>query len=230
MGLREFLMRILMRQKPSDKPYVAKLMINPELPIKHEIEEALQVITDLASSANQINAIALALVNILRKGGTLFVIGNGGSAAAADHFAAELVGRFLRDRDPLAAISLTTNGSLLTALINDYSAEDLFTRQITALVRSGDCVVAFSTSGQSANVLKGLAAARQCEATTIGFTGRLGEANFLSLCDHCLAVSSDVTPRIQEAHLLLTHLICNLLEQHLCDESTSLGRQFHLRS
>ena len=230
MGLREFLVRILMRLKPADKPYAAKLMINPELPIKHEIEEALQVIADLASTTNQIDAIALALVNTFRKGGTLFVIGNGGSAAAADHFAAELVGRFLRDRDPLAAISLTTNGSLLTALINDYSAEDLFTRQITALVRSGDCVVAFSTSGQSANVLKGLAAARQCEATTIGFTGRLGEANFLSLCDHCFAVSSEVTPRIQEAHLLLTHLVCNLLDQYLYDESTRLGRQFHLRS
>lgn len=145
-------------------------------------------------------------------GHTIYLMGNGGSACDCQHFAAELVGRFQRERPAMAAVALTTDTSILTALANDYGYEFVFSRQVEALVHSGDVVVALSTSGNSPNILKGLEAAGRAGAFTIGLTGRSG-GRMKDLCDVCICIPSDVTARIQEAHLLVEHLVCQRLEE-----------------
>ena len=145
-------------------------------------------------------------------GNTIYLMGNGGSVCDCQHFAAELVGRFQKERQAMAAVALTTDTSILTALANDYSFDIIFSRQIEALVRVGDVVVGLSTSGNSANVLKGFAAAREKGAATVGLTGRSG-GKMKGLCDICICIPSDVTARIQEAHLLVEHLVCQRVEE-----------------
>lgn len=144
----------------------------------------------------------------------ILIAGNGGSAADAQHFAGELVSRFYFDRPPLAAIALTTDSSILTAIGNDYGYEDVFARQVQALGRSGDVFIAISTSGNSPNILKAIVAAKSIGLVVIGLTGRSG-GKMKALCDICLCAPSDSTPRIQECHLVIEHSLCACIEEQL---------------
>jgi len=162
----------------------------------------------------QLAGVGLSIADSLRGGGKLVVFGNGGSAADAQHIAAELVGRYLVDRDPLPAIALTTNGSILTSVANDHSFDDVFSRQVEALCRPGDVALGISTSGDSANVLAGVEAARRIGARAIGLTGASG-GRLAGACDECICVPSDETPRIQEGHALVGHVLCEIVEREL---------------
>jgi D-sedoheptulose 7-phosphate isomerase len=144
-------------------------------------------------------------------GGKLILCGNGGSAADAQHFACELVGRFLQERRPLFAVALNTNSSVLTCLGNDYGYEHIFERQVQAMARPEDTVIGISTSGDSPNVLSALLTARQMGCSTIGMTGFSGGA-IKDVVDILLNVPSSETPRIQESHVLIGHIICELVE------------------
>jgi len=148
----------------------------------------------------------------LRSGGAIYFLGNGGSASTAEHLASEMVGRFESDRRPLRAGALTACGSILTALANDYPPDELFARQVRGLLDGNDTLVALSGSGRSTNVLRALETARDLGCTRIGFTGNRSE-EFARFCDWVLAVPSASVPRIQEVHLLLGHLFCELVEQ-----------------
>jgi len=155
-----------------------------------------------------------AMVGCLLGNGKILACGNGGSAADAQHFAAELTGRFIRDRRPLAAMALSTDTSALTSIGNDYAFDQVFSRQVQALGRRGDCLVAISTSGNSKNVIEAVRAARDLAVVTIGLLGHDGGA-LQAHCDHSIVVSSTVTARIQEAHVLLGHTLCGLVEREL---------------
>ncbi|MBA4175454.1 MAG: phosphoheptose isomerase [Leptothrix sp. (in: Bacteria)] len=155
---------------------------------------------------------AQACVASLRAGGKVLFAGNGGSAADAQHMAGEFVSRFMYDRPGLAAVALTTDTSILTAIGNDYGYDKLFERQVQALGRRGDVLVAYSTSGSSPNILRALEAARGAGVVTVGFTGNRG-GPMGALCDILLAVPSAETPRIQEGHLVLGHVLCGLVER-----------------
>ncbi|NBX29142.1 SIS domain-containing protein [bacterium] len=174
--------------------------------------ESIAAIAALAEHYDTLVAIAARLTACLDAGGTIYLCGNGGSAADAQHVAAEFVGRFLRERRPLPAVALTCNTSLLTAVANDYEFSEVFARQVRAHVGPADCVVGISTSGRSRNVLKALSAARDLDACTIGFTGAQGH-ELAAVCDECLRAPSDKTPRIQEVHLVAWHLICDIVER-----------------
>lgn len=150
----------------------------------------------------------------VRKGGKILFFGNGGSAADAQHIAAELVIRYKDDRIPIPAISITTNASVITACGNDLGYEAIFSRQVEALARPSDVAVGISTSGNSRNVLAGLTMARAKGARTIGLTGANGD-NMQDLCDAVIAIPSTVTARIQEMHILIGHMWCKGLEQRL---------------
>jgi len=161
-----------------------------------------------------VSAIADRMAAILRAGGKLLFAGNGGSAADAQHVAAEFLCRFARDRDPLPAIALTTDTSVLTAISNDYGYEHVFERQVRGLGRKGDAFIAISTSGRSANVLTALRAAREMGLTTIGFSGE-NSTDMGALCDFLLAVPSKETALIQQVHLAAYHAICGAVEHEL---------------
>jgi D-sedoheptulose 7-phosphate isomerase len=155
-----------------------------------------------------------AFVRAIRTGHKILFFGNGGSAADAQHVAAELVGRFAQESDPFAAIALTTDSSVLTCIGNDWDYAEIFSRQVRALARTGDVVVGISTSGKSPNVLRGLQSGRDCGALTIGFTGAKGGP--ISDCsDLCFYAPAQSTPRIQELHLLAWHAVCERVEQTL---------------
>lgn len=156
-----------------------------------------------------------AVVATLRRGGKILLFGNGGSAADAQHIAAEFVNRYVRDRPPLSAIALTTDTSALTAIANDFGPEDVFAKQIQALGKEGDIALAFSTSGNSPNVLRGLERCRELGIQTVGLTGGIGGA-LAERVDHCLCVAATTsTPRIQEAHILIGHAICEMVDHVL---------------
>lgn len=165
-----------------------------------------------AGACAAIAAMAAAAVGALRAGGKLLFCGNGGSAADAQHWAGELVARFLKDRPGLPAIALTTDSSILTAVGNDYGYERIFARQVEALGRPGDVLFAISTSGRSANVLAALRAGRQGGLVTCGFCGE-AEGAMAPLCDLLLRAPSAATPRIQEAHEVAGHILCAMIEQ-----------------
>lgn len=190
----------------------------PDDDLRAQHRECLAVLAALADHHDTLLAIAGRLAACLERGGTIYLCGNGGSAADAQHVAAEFVGRFLRDRRPLPAVALTCNTSLLTAIGNDYDFTEIFARQVRGHAGPRDCVVGISTSGRSANVLKALQAAREAGAVTIGFTGA-GGRELASLCDACLLAPSTSTPRIQEAHLLAWHLICDFVERGVVADS-----------
>jgi D-sedoheptulose 7-phosphate isomerase len=156
--------------------------------------------------------IADAIVAALRADKKLLVIGNGGSAADAQHIAAEIVGRYKKDRPGYAAIALTTDTSALTAITNDYGFEQVFARQVEGLGQRGDVLLALSTSGRSPNIIAALRKAHAQGLVTIGFTGTKGEAMGVS-CDHLLIAPSDDTPVIQQIHLAVAHGICEEIEQ-----------------
>ncbi|HVS88099.1 MAG TPA: D-sedoheptulose 7-phosphate isomerase [Candidatus Acidoferrum sp.] len=150
----------------------------------------------------------------LAAGGQLLIAGNGGSAADAQHIAAELTGRFLRERRPLPALALHANTSALTAIGNDYGFEHVFARELSAHARPGDVLLAISTSGDSRNILRAIEAARQKKVIVIGLTGESG-GQMRTACDLCLCVPSKSTARIQEMHITIGHTICELLEERL---------------
>lgn len=161
-----------------------------------------------------IGAIAARIAQAIRGGGKLLLAGNGGSAADAQHIAAEFVGRFINDRAPLPAIALTTDTSALTAIGNDYGFDHVFERQIRALGRKGDVFVAISTSGRSPNIVAALKSARELGLATIGFT-KAAQSPVRALCDLVLAVPAEETALIQQIHITAAHAICHLVEHEL---------------
>lgn len=161
-----------------------------------------------------IAGMAARLVETLSGGGKLLIMGNGGSAADAQHFAAEIVGRFKMERRALPALSLSTDSSILTAVANDYGFDTIFSRQVEALASPGDAVIGISTSGNSPNVAGALRLARQRGCTTIALLGRDG-GDIRELCDLSLVVPSWDTPRIQEGHITIIHIVCGLVERAL---------------
>jgi D-sedoheptulose 7-phosphate isomerase len=154
------------------------------------------------------------IVDALQSGKKILIMGNGGSAADAQHMAAEFVGRFLLERKALPAIALTTDTSIITAVGNDYGFDEIFKRQVEALARPGDVVIGISTSGHSNNVFHALTAANEMGCSTIGLLGREG-GNIAGIVDVNLTVPVQETPRIQEAHLTIIHIICDLVERNL---------------
>src|SRR6478752_1696434 len=172
--------------------------------------------TALRALVPDIERVADRVASSLRAGGTVFWFGNGGSAAQSQHFATELVGRYLVERPGLASLALTTDGALLTAVANDGSFDDVFARQLEALCRPGDVAVGLSTSGASANVVRGIEAARERGAFTVGITGAEG-GKVAHVAECALLVPSRDTPRIQEAHLFLGHELCHLVERALVE-------------
>lgn len=164
--------------------------------------------------AGDVARVAALLAETLRAGRKVLVLGNGGSAADAQHFAGELVGRFRIERAPLPVLALTTDSSVLTAIGNDYEYAEVFARQVRAFARPGDLVVGISTSGGSENVVQALAAARAVGARTVALTGA-GGGRLAGLADELLAVPSCDTPRVQEAHITIIHLLCELAEAAL---------------
>ena len=195
-----------------------------ELPrdfVAQQIRESIKVKEAMLADAglvSQIEQVAWRIVDSYRNGGKVLIAGNGGSAADAQHITAELVSRFTFDRPALPAMALTTDTSILTAISNDYGYEKLFARQLQANGREGDVFIAISTSGNSKNVINGLAVAKEMGIASIGLTGASGGA-MATLCDLCICVPSDSTPRIQESHILIGHILCAAVEEALFGES-----------
>jgi D-sedoheptulose 7-phosphate isomerase len=192
--------------------------------IAREIQESISVKIELGRAATkQIAEAASAIVACLRAGGKLIAFGNGGSASDAQHMVAELVGRYAVKRQALAAIALTTNSSSLTAISNDFGFEEIFVRQLEALGRPQDVVLAISTSGNSSNVLRGLETAKALGLKKIGLTGNDG-GKLRDLADICVIVPSSSTPRIQEAHTLVIHILCGIVEDAFVHDAHTDGQ------
>jgi D-sedoheptulose 7-phosphate isomerase len=190
------------------------------------IEQSISAKQRLLGSTETIAAIARVsevLIESLRAGHKLLLFGNGGSAADAQHIAAEFVGRFAFDRPPLPALALSVNTSALTAIGNDYGFDQIFSRQIEALGHRGDVAIGISTSGNSPNVLQGLITARKMGLHTVAFTGGSG-GKMMSAGDHSICAPSKETPRIQECHILIGHVISQLVEQAIFHEQSSVSR------
>jgi D-sedoheptulose 7-phosphate isomerase len=188
--------------------------------ISEEILESITVKNKLLHESGQIGEAAKIVLERLKAGGKLIAFGNGGSAADAQHIVAELVGRYRVDRKPLPAVALTTNSSSVTAIGNDYGFEQIFARQIEALATPADVVLAISSSGNSTNLLRAIGAAKRTESFTIGLAGRTG-GKMRSLVNLCLCVPSDSTARIQEAHILIGHIICRIVEDAFASHAVS---------
>jgi D-sedoheptulose 7-phosphate isomerase len=184
--------------------------------IYQQIEDSILLKRDLQKQAANLVDIAAQITQAVTTGHKVLIFGNGGSAADAQHIVAELVGRFYGERRPLPALALTTNTSILTAIANDYGYDDVFARQVAALVESGDMVVGISTSGKSVSVIKGIEEAKRRGAVTIAFTGEGGA--LADFADYTLSVPSKDTPRIQEAHITAGHIICYLVEKAVMEQ------------
>ncbi|MDK2741428.1 MAG: D-sedoheptulose 7-phosphate isomerase [Nitrospira sp.] len=169
--------------------------------------------------ADRIVEVATLIAQAFRNGNKVLLFGNGGSSTDAAHIAAEFVGRYKRDRVPLPAIALATDIAAITCIANDYGYEELFARQVRAHGRPGDIAIGISTSGNSPNVLKGIAAARECGLTTVAWTGATG-SQLAGLVDYPFVVPSTVTSRIQESHITLGHVLCELVEDHLLGKAS----------
>lgn len=188
------------------KNYIQKSLIGTQQTLERMLQDELL-------KAN-LEEIAKASVTCLKNGGKILLAGNGGSAADAQHIAGELVSRFEFDRPGLPAIALTTDTSILTAIGNDYGYEKLFSRQVQALGNKGDIFIGYSTSGRSKNILNALEESRQKGLISVGFGGDAGGL-LPDLCDHLLLVPAQTTPKIQEGHLILGHVLCGLIENSL---------------
>jgi D-sedoheptulose 7-phosphate isomerase len=201
--------------------------MSPELLtwIGEEITESLRVKQALLRECNEtLAAICVALAERLEWGGKLLLFGNGGSAADAQHIAAEFVGRYMLERAPIPAMALTVNTSTLTAVANDFGYNEVFARQVAAFGTKNDAAIGISTSGDSPSVLNGIAAAREGGMLTIGFTGGTG-GQLRDAVDLCLAVPSAATPRIQECHILAGHVVSGYCERVLVEQAAkSVGR------
>jgi len=176
--------------------------------------EHLEIAKSLPKLAAAVSSAVDIISASLESGGLLLIAGNGGSAADAQHIAAELTGRFLRERKPLRALALHGNTSALTAIGNDYGYEHVFARELSAHARPGDVLLAISTSGNSRNILRAIDVAREHKVTVIGLTGSSG-GQMRTACDLCISVPSKSTARIQEMHITIGHAICELLEERL---------------
>jgi D-sedoheptulose 7-phosphate isomerase len=202
---------------PGTKPATVILMVDsPEDAVARYFRESCGVLERAADDPalrRCLAAVADRIARAFRAGGKVLLAGNGGSAADAQHIAAEFLSRFKLDRNPLPAIALTTDSSILTAIGNDYGFADVFERQVRGLGRAGDVFIGFSTSGRSGNVLAALRAARGLGLTTVGFTGSGGEMR--ALCDLTVAAPSNDTALIQQIHLVAAHAVCLLVERDL---------------
>jgi D-sedoheptulose 7-phosphate isomerase len=185
-----------------------------EKEILSDIDESIRAKELLKEQVGDIAKVASALTDALRRGKKMVIFGNGGSAADAQHIAAELSGKFnIRDRPGLPGLSLTVNTSALTAIGNDFSYDEIFSRQLEGLVGEGDVVIGISTSGNSPNILRAIEKAKELGATTVGLCGKGGKLP--SMCDISIRVPSENTPRIQEAHITVGHIICAIAEREL---------------
>jgi len=181
--------------------------------IEFEFNEHMKIAqATMESIGDSLEIAANFCIDGLKNGGKILIFGNGGSAADAQHIAAELVGRYKAERKGLAAIALTTDSSTLTCITNDYSYDYVFSRQVEALANNKDVVIGISTGGTSSNVVSGLKTAKELGCKTIGFSGRGGGA-FNALCDINLVVPAEDTARIQEMHIVIGHTICHLIDQ-----------------
>ena len=184
--------------------------------IAKQVEESYQVkkaILDDPKALEAIQSFSQKVVDTYKAGNKMLIAGNGGSAADAQHIAAEIVARFYFDRPGLPALALTTDTSILTAVGNDYGYEHLFARQVQANGNKGDMFIGISTSGNSSNILKALEECKAKGIYTVGLTGQSG-GQMKELCDFCITVPSNDTPRIQEAHILIGHILCGLVESN----------------
>ena len=168
----------------------------------------------IRTHAERVVEVGQLLIRTFREGKKVMLFGNGGSATDASHIAAEFVGRYRRDRDPLPALALGTDMAALTSIANDYDFTDIFSRQVLAHGRKGDVAIAISTSGNSLNVIRGVEAAHDRGLVTVGWTGATG-GKLTDLVDYCFRVPSSVTARIQECHITLGHVLCELIEERL---------------
>jgi D-sedoheptulose 7-phosphate isomerase len=183
------------------------------------LDEHVDLVGWVRESLPRLDEVAARVIDVYRADGRLFTFGNGGSSCDANHLAEELLARYKRERPPLAATSLSADASVLTCIANDYSFEEVFERQVRGLVRSGDLVVGFTTSGRSENVVRALAAAREIGATTVVFTGGEG-APASDHADHAFVVPSTSTARVQEMHVLLLHLLLEPIDVWAAGAST----------
>ena len=183
--------------------------------------EVKQKMADDDELVGLINEIADRIITAIRSGHKVILCGNGGSAADSQHIAAELVGKFYLDRDPLPAMSLTVNTSAITAVGNDFSYDDIFVKQMKGLGQAGDVAIGISTSGNSENVIRALDAAREMGIVTVAFTGAAG-GRLTEHSELCLRVPSSDTPRIQEAHITAGHIVCELVERALFAEDVAV--------
>jgi D-sedoheptulose 7-phosphate isomerase len=201
---------------------------NFESRVVNSIEASIAVKQNLLRDSVLVSSIAQVAelcFQALRGGNKLFFFGNGGSAADAQHIAAEFVGRFAFDRPALPALALSVNTSAVTAIGNDYGLDQVFSRQLEALARPGDVAFGFSTSGNSANVLLAISTANRLGLSTVALTGAAGgKLKHASHLDHCLCVPSNDTPRIQECHILIGHIVSELVEQELFHASSRVSR------
>ena len=182
--------------------------------IAETLEQSSKIIADLYNLSNEINKTANLIVSALTKNKKIIIIGNGGSAADAQHIAAEFLGRYKIKRKSIPAIALTSNSSTTTAIANDYDFSDVFSRQCESLVSKGDVVIGISTSGNSQNVIKGLKTSKKNGGLTIGLLGNKG-GKIKNIVDMSLVVNASSVPRIQEAHRVIYHIICEIVEEEL---------------
>ena len=182
--------------------------------IIRQFRESAEIKLLMLDKVEEIRAISEVLITCFRSGGKVIVLGNGGSAADAQHIAAELVGKYFLDRPALPALSLTTNTSILTAIANDDDFNHVFSRQVEAWVQPGDVIIGISTSGKSNNVIAALRAARLKGGFTIGFCGKFTD-QMNEVTNICLSVPSDITPRVQEVHITVGHILSGIVEEAL---------------
>ncbi len=183
--------------------------------IESSLNESISIRTELLSNCVEpVTQIANIMVESFRKGHSLYLMGNGGSAADAQHISGELVGRFKKDRSPLPALALTTDTSVLTAIANDFGYDQCFERQVDAFVKEGDVVIGLSTSGNSLSIIKAAQTAKKKGAKTIAFTGK-GGGRIKEFVDVCLEIPSTDTARIQECHITIGHILCSIIEKEL---------------
>tara|TARA_B100000787_G_C16107799_1_gene256678 strand:+ start:239 stop:808 length:570 start_codon:yes stop_codon:yes gene_type:complete len=180
--------------------------------IENQFNEHIRTANLLNTITDEVETAAILCINALKSDGKILLFGNGGSAADAQHIAAEIVGRYINERKGLSAIALTTDSSVLTAISNDFGYLHIFDRQVEALAKEGDVLIGISTGGTSANVINALKLAKNLGCKSIGFSGRDG-GEFNNLCDINLVVPSKDTPRIQEMHIVIGHIICHLIDQ-----------------
>ncbi len=179
-------------------------ILNESIKVKEKIKELTPIIVEISKK----------IINAYKNKKKVVLFGNGGSAADAQHIAAEFVGKFYKDRDSLPSLAFHTNASVLTAISNDFGYDLVFERQVSSFVEEGDIAIGISTSGNSANVIKGLIKAKEKGAITVGFTGEKN-SRVADITDICLKIPSNDTPRIQEGHITVGHIICYLVEKEL---------------